>query len=447
MHAVETVVIGGGQAGLAASLHLTAADRPHVVLDRGRVGERWRSETWSSLRLLSPNWCNTLPGEPADRPDPDGFPSAAAFSVHLEAYARSFGAPVRERTEVRLVRPFGDRFEVLTGDGGWRAEHVVLATGWCDRPAVPDLARDLAGDVHQVAPKDYRDPAGLPPGGVLVVGASATGVQIAHELRASGRDVTLAVGGHSRLPRRYRGMDIFWWLAATGLLDRTIDEVPDPRLARTEPSLQLLGRPDHRSLDLATLQADGVRLVGRVTAIDGHRVRLAADLPSTVATADRKMAALLDRIDAHVDAHGLRGEVLDPEPVATIRPPAHADAIDLRAGGIVTVVWATGHRRAYPWLRVSVLDDHGELRQRRGVTPVPGLYVLGQRFQHHRNSNFVGGVGRDAAFVVGHLLAASGGPRCDARSHRPPTTWRSSAPAPPAPPRHSCSPGTGCVSC
>src|SRR6185312_2837191 len=290
MRAVETVVIGGGQAGLAASFHLTAAGRPHVVLDRGRVGERWRSETWSSLRLLSPNWCNTLPGEPADRPDPDGFPSAAAFSAHLEAYARSFGAPVREGTEVRLVRPFGDRFEVLTGDGGWRAEHVVLATGWCDRPAVPDLARDLAGEVHQVAPKDYRDPAALPPGGVLVVGASATGVQIAHELRASGRDVTLAVGGHSRLPRRYRGMDIFWWLAATGLLDRTIDEVPDPRLARTEPSLQLLGRPDHRSLDLATLQADGVRLVGRVTAIDGHRVRLAADLPSTVATADRKMA-------------------------------------------------------------------------------------------------------------------------------------------------------------
>ena len=447
MRAVETVVIGGGQAGLAASFHLTAAGRPHVVLDRGRVGERWRSETWSSLRLLSPNWCNTLPGETADGPDPDGFPTAAAFAAHLDAYARSFGAPVREGTEVRLVRPYGDRFEVLTGDGVRRAEHVVLATGWCDRPAVPDLARDLAGDVHQVAPKDYRDPAALLPGGVLVVGASATGVQIAHELRASGRDVILAVGGHSRLPRRYRGMDIFWWLAATGLLDRTIDEVPDPRAARTEPSLQLVGRPDHRSLDLPALQADGVRLVGRVTAIDGRRVRLAADVASTVAAADRKMAALLDRIDAHVDAHGLRGEVLDPEPVAAVRATPVIDELDLRKTGIRTVVWATGHRRAYPWLRVPVLDARGELRQRRGVTPVPGLYVLGQRFQHHRNSNFVGGVGRDAAFVVRHLLAASGGPRCDARSHRPPTTWRSSAPAPPAPPRHSCSPGTGCVSC
>jgi putative flavoprotein involved in K+ transport len=155
------------------------------------------------------------------------------------------------------------------------------------------------------------------------------------------------------------------------------------------------------------------------------------------------MAALLDRIDAHVDAHGLRGEVLDPEPVATVRATPVIDEMDLAKTGIGTVVWATGHRRAYPWLRVPVLDHHGELRQRRGITPVPGLYVLGQRFQHHRNSNFVGGVGRDAAFVVRHLLAASGGgPSCQAV-----TTWRSSAPAPPAPRRHSCSPGTGCVSC
>ena len=443
MNAVETVVIGGGQAGLAASHHLTAAGRPHVVLDRGRIGERWRSETWTSLRLLSPNWCNTLPGTPAGGPDPDGFASAAAFVAHLGAYARSFDAPVQERTEARLVRRRRGRFEVLTADGGWYAEHVVLATGWCDRPAVQHLARGLAGDVHQVVPKDYRDPSALPAGGVLVVGASATGVQIAHELRASGREVTLAVGSHSRLPRRYRGMDIFWWLAATGLLDRTIDEVPDPRAARAEPSLQLVGRPDHRSLDLPTLQADGVRLVGRVTAVDGHRVRLATDLPSTVAAADSRMAALLDRIDAHVDTHGLRGEVLDPEPVATIRVTPAIEELDLRTTGIRTVVWATGHRRAYPWLRLPILDDHGELRQRRGVTRVPGLYVLGQRYQHHRNSNFIGGVGRDAAFVVRHLLAASGGgPSCHSA-----TTWRSSAPAQPAPRRHSCSPGTGCVSC
>lgn len=415
VHVVDTVVIGAGQAGLACSHHLTVAGRPHVVLDRGQVGDRWRTATWTSLHLLSPNWCNGLPGAPYRGPDPDGFSSAAAFAADLGAYARSFGAPVRERTEVRVVRRRVGRFEVLTDDGGWSAEHVVLATGWCDRPAVPEFARDLAVDVHRLAPQDYRDPAALPSGGVLVVGASATGVQIAHELRAGGREVTLAVGNHSRLPRRYRGMDIFWWLTATGLLDRTIDEMPDPWAARREPSLQLVGRADHRSLDLAALAADGVRLVGRVTAVDGHQVRLDDDLPSTVAAADRRMTALLDRIDDHIDAHGLRGEVLDRGPVTKLQATSVIGDLDLHSAGIATVVWATGYRRAYPWLHLPVLDAHGELRQRRGVTPVPGLYVLGQRFQHHRNSNFVGGVGRDAAFVVRHLLATSGGLSCDAQ--------------------------------
>jgi putative flavoprotein involved in K+ transport len=423
MRAIETVIIGGGQAGLACSRHLTAADRPHVVLERGRVGERWRAETWASLHLLSPNWMNSLPGGPYCGPDPDGFLSAAAFADRLGEYARSFDAPVQELADVLLVRCRGRRFEVLTDDGGWRADHVVLATGWCDRPAVPAVARDVAGDIYELAPKDYHDPAGLPPGGVLVVGASATGVQIAHELRASGRDVTLAVGSHNRVPRRYRGMDIFWWLGRIGMLDKTIDEMPDPRSARMEPSLQLAGRSDHRTIDLPALQADGVQLVGRVTALDGHRVRLAGDLTSTVAAADCRMVALLDRIDRLIDAEGLRGEVLDREPGRSMRAAPVIGEVDLRAEGISTIVWATGHRRAYPWLHCPVLDAHGELHQRRGVTPVPGLYVLGQRFQHHRSSNFIGGVGRDAAFVVGHLLAASGGSSRNGHQGYRATTW------------------------
>lgn len=409
MRAIETVVIGGGQAGLACSHHLTAADRPHVVLERGVVGERWRTETWPSLHLLSPNWMNGLPGAPYRGPDPDGFRSAAAFAADLRAYARSFGAPVRERTAVLVVRRCGEGFVVLTDDGGWRAEHVVLATGWCDRPAVPNLACNAAPDLLLLAPKDYRGAAELPPGGVLVVGASATGVQLADELRAAGRDVTLAVGGHRRVPRRYRGMDIFWWLHRIGMLDRTIDETPDPAAARAEPSMQLVGRADHRSIDLATLQAAGVRLAGRVTAFDGHRVRFADDLPATVAAADHRRDALLAGIDQHIVAEGLDGEVLDPEPTRSIRPLGAPRELDLRSAGIGTVVWATGHRRAYPWLRIAVLDGRGELRQHRGVTPVPGLYVLGQRFQHHRSSNFIGGVGRDAAYVVGHLQAMIAG--------------------------------------
>jgi putative flavoprotein involved in K+ transport len=351
----DTVVIGAGQAGLAASRCLTDRGRDHVVLERGRIGQRWRSDTWDSLHLLTPNWMNTLPGEAYRGPDPSGFSSAATFRGHLTQYAESFGAPIEEHSAVRLLRKRDHRFEVGTGRATWLAANVIIATGWCDRPAVPAAARALPADVHQVVPGEYRNPGSLPDGGVLVVGASATGAQLADELRAAGRDVTIAVGRHTRMPRNYRGMDIYWWLGRLGLLDATIDEMPDRLLARREPSAQLVGGPDHRRLDLATLQAGGVRLAGRVLAIDGHRVRLATDLSVTV------------------------------------------------AAGIRIVVWATGYRRSYPWLRLPALDRFGEIRQRRGRTPVPGLYVLGQRFQHYRSSNFIGGVSRDAAFVADHL--------------------------------------------
>lgn len=403
MRTIDTIVIGAGQAGLAASNCLARRRHDHVVLERGRIGERWHAETWDSLHLLTPNWANGLPGWDYDGHDPDGFMGAREFAAHLAAYAESFDAPVEGGTTIEAVRRHGDQFEVRTDAGTWLASNVILATGWCDRPAIPAMARRLAAHVHQVAPAAYRNPGDLPAGGVLVVGASATGVQLADELRAAGREVTLAVGGHSRIPRRYRGMDIFWWLRQIGVLDKTIDDMPDPHSARREPSLQLVGRPDHRSLDLAALQAAGVRLVGRVIGIDGHRVRLADDLASNVAAADARLTRVLTQIDRHVEEHGLSGEVLRPtrpRPVAVART---TERIDLRADGITSVVWATGHRRPYEWLHIPVLDRRGELRQRRGVTPVPGLYVLGQRFQHRRSSNFIGGVGRDAEDVAAHL--------------------------------------------
>jgi putative flavoprotein involved in K+ transport len=399
----NTVVIGAGQAGLAASRSLAGRGADHVVLERGRVGQRWRTETWDSLHLLTPNWMNELPGRPYRGADPDGFLNASEFADELADYARSFAAPVVENAGVILLEKRGGRFEVVTGQAAWTADNVVIATGWCDRPAVPALARGLSSDIHQVTPHAYRNPDQLPAGGVLVVGASATGVQLADELRAAGRDVTIAVGRHTRVPRTYRGMDVYWWLDRLGLLDKTIDQMPDRVLARREPSLQLVGRPDRRSLDLGSLQADGVRLVGRLAAIDGHRVRFAADLVVTVAAAERRMNQLLASIDEHIERNGLRSEVLDPEPSTAIAVTPGLRELDLRAAGIHTVVWATGYRRNYPWLRLPVLDRHGEIRQRRGQTPVPGLYVLGQRFQHHRSSNFIGGVGRDAAFVAEHI--------------------------------------------
>ncbi len=406
MRTTNTVIIGAGQAGLAASRWLSDRGHDHVVLERGRIGQRWRTTSWDSLHLLTPNWMNELPGRTYRGTDPDGFASAAAFTDHLAEYARSFTAPVVEHAGVTVLEKRGDRFRVGTGQAVWVADNVVIATGWCDQPAIPASAGALARDIHQLTPAEYRNPGSLPSGGVLVVGASATGVQLADELRSAGRDMTIAVGRHTRVPRTYRGMDIYWWLDQLGVLDKTIDEMPDPVLARREPSLQLVGRPDRRSLDLATLQADGVKLAGRVIGVDGHRVRFGSDLAATVDDAQRRMHQLLAGIDRHIDANGLRTEVLDAEPSRAVDPTPDVQDLDLHAAGIRSIVWATGYRRTYPWLRLPVLDHYGEIRQRRGCTAVPGLYVLGQRFQHHRSSNFIGGVGRDAAFVADQITGA-----------------------------------------
>jgi putative flavoprotein involved in K+ transport len=406
---MNTIVIGAGQAGLAVSHELTAHGIEHVVLERHETGARWRRETWDSLRLLTPNWMNVLPGAGPTGDDSDGFVSATAFADHLDRYAASFGAPVETGAAVEVLRRRGEQFEVATAGGTWRAGNVVMATGWCDQPVVPAFADDL--DVTHLTPSAYRRPGDVAPGGVLVVGASATGVQLAHELRLAGRDVTIAVGRHTRVPRTYRGMDMFWWLGRIGALDRTIDTMADAHDARHEPSLQLVGRPDRASLDLLTLQAIGVRLVGRVVGGAGSRITLDADLAGRVADAECRLSRTLQRIDEHIEATGLDAEVLAPDRRPPLRPIDAVSALDLRAAGIRTVVWATGHRREYPWLQVPVLDASGEIRQHRGVTPVPGLYVLGQRFQHRRASNFIGGVGIDARDVAAHVANRIAG-RC-----------------------------------
>ncbi len=408
-HTADTVVIGAGQAGLAVSHELTARGIEHVVLERHEAGARWRRETWDSLRLLTPNWMNVLPGAGPTGDDSDGFVTATAFADHLDRYAASFGAPIETGAAVEVLRRHGERFEVATAAGTWQADSVVMATGWCDQPVVPAFADDLAAT--NLAPSAYRRPADLAPGGVLVVGASATGVQLAHELRLAGRDVTVAVGSHTRVPRTYRGMDMFWWLGRIGALDRTIDTMADAHDARHEPSLQLVGRPDRGSLDLLTLQTIGVRLVGRVIGGAGSRIAVDADVTARVADAECRLDQTLARIDEHIAASGLEAEVLPPDRRPPVGPIDPAAELDLRAAGIGTVLWATGHRREYPWLQIPVLDAAGEIRQHRGVTPVPGLYVLGQRFQHRRASNFIGGVGVDATFVATHVANRISG-RC-----------------------------------
>jgi putative flavoprotein involved in K+ transport len=404
MPSIDSLVIGAGPAGLAMSRCLTDAGVDHVVVERGRLGERWRTERWDSVRLLSPNWATRLPSWSYGGDDPSGYMTAAELVDHLQGYADSFDAPVHEHTTVRHVRRTNDGFTVRTDDALWRSDNVVIATGWCDRPRVPPVAAALPSDVTQLTPSTYRNPAQVPDGGVLVVGASASGVQIADELARAGRDVVLAVGHHNRLPRHYRGRDIWCWLDRLGTFAQTIDDVARPSQARVEGSLQLVGHPDHRHVDLPALRRTGVRLAGRLLGVDGHHVRFAPDLALTTAVAEGRMARVLAQIDRYITLHGRGGEPPDAEPVARLDGAGGLDHLCLPRDRIRTVLWATGFTRQYPWLQVPVLDGAGEIRQRRGMTPVPGLYVLGQRFQHRRDSNFIDGVRHDATHVA-HQIA------------------------------------------
>jgi putative flavoprotein involved in K+ transport len=262
-----------------------------------------------------------------------------------------------------------------------------------------------------VVPGAYRNPSELRRGGVLVVGASATGVQLAQEIHRSGRPVTLAVGTHLRVPRSYRGRDIQWWLDALGIWDETISDVRDIERARHHASLQLIGSPDHRSLDLGVLQAEGVRLAARAAGVDEDRVGFAGDLARTIRDADARLAHLLRRIDDFVERHGMSAEAAPAEPIPEIRPQAAPESLDLKRAGITTVLWATGYRRAYPWLRVPVLDERGEIRHYGGITPAPGLYVLGLHFLRTRKSSFLDGVGADANVLADHIAAMRGASR------------------------------------
>ena len=403
MRRTTTLVIGAGQAGLAMSRCLSDLGIDHAVLERGKLAQRWRSHSWDSLHLLTPNWMTRLPGFQYDGDDPDGFMSVAELVAFFERYASSSAAPLVTETTVQSVERGGSGFRVVTDRGEWSASSVVMATGYCDLPLVPAASRRLPSSILQITTPEYRRPEQLPAGGVLVVGASSSGVQIADEIQRSGRQVTLAVGRHTRLPRSYRGRDILWWLDQIGALSQGSDAVQDIGHSRRQPSLQLVGRPDHASLDLAVLHDRGVRLTGRIRCIDGYRVGLDDDLVATTVAADVKMAEILARIDQFIARTGLAAG--PRESFTPTWPLANGTAtdLDLNSEGIATVVWATGYRRAYPWLRVPVLDGNGEIVHEGGITPEPGLYVLGLNFQRRRNSSFIDGVGHDAQLLAAQI--------------------------------------------
>ena len=404
MNQTKTLIVGAGQAGLALSRYLSAAGHDHVLLERGRVGERWRSERWDSLSLLSPNWLSTLPGsEPHD--DPDAFLSRQGFVDYLDRYAGSFAAPVREGVTVLSIERQRGSFRVATDADGWCARNVVIASGWSDVPSTPAVAASVPEGIEQVHSSEYRSPAALPTGGVLVVGAGPSGAQIALELRQSGRPVVISVGRHARMPRRYRGRDIWFWLGQIGNLDERIDELADPEAAPRAPSLVVSGANGDSMLDLGVLADLGVTVTGRLDRLERGRAVFADDLDATTGESERGMRRVLEQIDAHIDGSPCAREVPGPETIPGLVLPEPPRSLDLAEAGISTIVWATGYGRSYDWLHVPALGADREIVQERGATEVPGLYAIGLRFQYRRKSHFIGGVGEDAEFLAQRLVA------------------------------------------
>jgi putative flavoprotein involved in K+ transport len=403
---VDVVVIGAGQSGLAMSYFLSERGIEHVVLERGEVANSWRKERWDSLRMLTPNWQMSLPGYAYSGPSPDSYMTMPAVVDFMSTYAQISRAPIVTGAEVQRVTRIDGGYLVTTPDYQWIARAVVLASGAFTLPNIPAIARAMPPAVLQLSAREYRHPGALPAGGVLVVGGSATGVQLADEIHDSGRPVTLAVGEHVRMPRTYRGRDIQHWMHVTGLLDERYDTVDDVARARGVASPQLIGSDERRTLDLNALTRKGVRLNGRLAAARDSKVLFSGSLRNVCKLADLKLERLLDTIDAWIAAN----DAADAAHPAQRFAPTQVDdtpclGIDLRKANIETVVWATGFRPDYSWLDVPVLDRKGNVIHDGGVVNAPGLYILGLPFMRRRKSSFVHGAEDDARDLAGHLAA------------------------------------------
>jgi putative flavoprotein involved in K+ transport len=408
-------VIGAGHAGLAASRVLAERSIDHVVLERGEVANSWRHERWDSLRLLTPNWQSRLPGHAYDGTDPDGYMTAGEVADFIARYAALTQAPVRTSTTVTSITRHdegaGGRagYRLVTSTGELHARCVVIASGACNRPSVPAVRAALPSSIAQFTTFDYRKPADLPDGGVLVVGPSATGLQLAAEIHQSGRPVTLSVGEHVRLPRTYRGRDVLWWMDRSGVWNQRYDEIDDLVRARRLPSPQLVGTPERTTLDLNALGAMGVEIVGRLSTVRDGRALFSGGLRNLFALADLKMERLLDTFDEWAAAHPREADGAPPERFEPTRVPAASPLqLDLRDGRIRSVVWATGFRPDYSWLEVPVVDEKGHLRHDGGVVESPGLYALGLPVLRRRKSTFIHGIEDDARDVIDHLAAYVG---------------------------------------
>lgn len=400
---IETLIIGAGQAGLAMSEHLSKKSLPHLVVERNRIAERWRSERWDSLVANGPAWHDRFASKTFDHIDPDGFAPASMIVDYLEEHAREIAAPVRCGVEVKRVSRKADgRFLVETSTGAIEATNVVAATGPFQKPVIPPVVPESAG-VMQVHSAHYRNPDQLPKGAVLVIGAGSSGVQIADELRKAGRAVYLSVGPHDRPPRRYRGRDFVWWLGALGMWNA---EAMTPGMEHV--TIAVSGADGGHTVDFRRLGHDGITLVGMAGAYENGRMRFAPDLAANIAGGDRSLFSMLDAADAYVAKEGLD---LPEEPEARVvisDPACVTDPIlelDFAAAGIGSIVWATGYGLDFDWLEVGSFDDKGRPEHHRGVSPVPGLYFLGLAWLSRRASPFIWGVWHDAAHLAETIAA------------------------------------------
>jgi putative flavoprotein involved in K+ transport len=404
---IEVVVVGAGQAGVAMSEHLGNCGVPHIVLERHRIAERWRSERWDSLVANGPAWHDRFPGLEFLDVDPDGFASKEQVGDYFVAYAEKIGAPIRCGVEVTSVRRNEGRpgFRVETSDGVIEARFVVAATGPFQRPVVPPIVPDGAVPV-QMHSSAYRNPEQLPEGAVLVVGAGSSGVQIAEELQRSGRRVYLSVGPHDRPPRSYRGRDFCWWLGVLGKWD-----AETPPEGAEHVTIAVSGARGGHTVDFRALAARGVRLVGRTTSYDGGTLRFADDLGENIANGDTSYLSLLAEADAYVDRHGLdlpeepEARILGPDPECVTDPLLELNFAD---AGVTSVVWATGFATDYSWLQVDAFDERGKPQHRRGVSSEPGIYFLGLPWLSRRGSSFIWGVWHDARLVADHIATQRG---------------------------------------
>jgi len=399
---VEVLVVGAGQAGVAMSEHLTHAGVPHLVLERHRIAERWRSERWDSLVTNGPVWHDCFPGLEFPDLGPDEFAPKDRVADYFQAYAEKFDAPIRTGVEVTSVQRQEGRpgFHVKTSEGGIDARFVVAATGPFQRPLIPAVVPEDA-PVRQMHSSGYRNPDQLPAGAVLVVGAGSSGVQIADELLAAGRRVYLSVGPHDRPPRRYRARDFVWWLGVLGKWD-----AETPPQGAEHVTIAVSGADGGHTVDFRDLAARGMTLVGRTASYDDGTVRFATDLAGNIAAGDANYLSLLEEADGYVERNGLD---LPAEPEAHVLGPMPACAtdplleLDLADAGVTSIIWATGFAVDYSWLPSDAVDDDGRPRQRRGVSAEPGVYFLGLPWLSRRGSSFIWGVWHDASYVADHI--------------------------------------------